>query len=145
MKIALGADHGGFEYKEAIKKHLLEKGIEVLDLGTHSKDSVHYPLFGIAVGEAVRDKKAELGVVVCTSGEGIMIAANKVRGVRAGIAYNDDTASKLRTHNDANVIGFGEGQMNLSDVLRRLDIFLAAKFEGGRHQTRVDIIDNYKE
>ncbi|HKM02928.1 MAG TPA: RpiB/LacA/LacB family sugar-phosphate isomerase [Bacilli bacterium] len=145
MTIAIGADHGGFEYKEAIKAHLIKRGIKVLDLGTNSNASVHYPLFGIAVGEAVRDKRAEFGVVVCTSGEGIMIAANKVRGVRAGIAYNDDVASKLKTHNNANVIGFGQGQMELEDVLRRVDIFLDAKFEGGRHQTRVDIIDTYQD
>lgn len=145
MKIAIGADHGGFEYKQAIVKHLEERGIEVLDFGTHSKDSVHYPIYGIKVGEAIRDHKADLGIVVCTSGEGITIAANKVAGVRAGIAYNDDVASKLRTHNDANVVGFGQGQMELVDVLRRVDIFLESKFEGGRHQTRVDIIDHYND
>lgn len=145
MKIAIGSDHGGFEYKQAVKKYLSEKGIEVIDVGTYTKDSVHYPSFGIAVGERVRDKKVDFGVVICTSGEGITIAANKVEGVRAGIGYNDNVSAKLREHNDANVIGFGQNEMELIDVLRRIDIFLAAKFEGGRHQTRVDIIDNYKK
>ncbi len=145
MKIAIGADHGGYEYKEAIKQHLITKGYEVLDLGTNSPDSVHYPLYGFAVGEAVRDEKADLGVVVCTSAEGIVMAANKVKGIRAGIAYNDDVSSKLKTHNNANVIGFGQGQMALVDVLRRLDIFLTSQFEGGRHQTRADLMDHYND
>lgn len=144
MKIAIGADHGGYEYKEAISKHLKSKGIEVIDFGAYSNASVNYPDYGIAVGEAVRDHQADLGIVVCTSGEGIVIAANKVDGVRAGIGYNDDVSAKLKTHNNANVIGFGQGQMALVDVLRRVDIFLDSQFEGGRHQTRVDIIDQYK-
>lgn len=144
MKIAIGADHGGYEYKEAISKHLKAKGIEVIDFGAYSNASVNYPDYGIAVGEAVRDHQADLGIVVCTSGEGIVIAANKVTGVRAGIGYNDDVSAKLKTHNNANVIGFGQGQMALVDVLRRVDIFLDSQFEGGRHQTRVDIIDQYK-
>lgn len=145
MKIAIGSDHGGFEYKEAIKEHLTKKGIEVIDVGTHTKESVNYPSFGIAVGEQVRDKKADFGIVICTSGEGITIAANKVEGIRAGIGYSDNVAAKLREHNDANIIGFGQNEMTLEDVLRRVDIFLAAKFEGGRHQTRVDIIKEYEK
>ena len=83
--------------------------------------------------------------MVCTSGEGITIAANKVKGVRAGIGYDDVVSAKLREHNNGNVIGFGQAQMKLEDVLRRVDIFLNAKFEGGRHQTRVDIIENYQD
>lgn len=145
MIIAVGADHGGFEYKEAIKDHLIKQGYQVIDVGTHNKESVHYPLFGIAVGKQIRDHKADLGVVVCTSGEGITIAANKVKGVRAGIGYDDVVSAKLREHNNGNVIGFGQAQMKLEDVLRRVDIFLSAKFEGGRHQTRVDIIENYQD
>ena len=145
MKIALGSGHGGFLYKEAIKKHLQEKNIEVIDVGPSEKVSVDYPSYGIAVGEAVRDKKAELGIVVCTSGEGITIAANKVEGVRAGIGYNDDVSRLLREHNDANVIGFGEQHMALNDVLRRVDIFLDARFAGDRHTRRVNIIEDYEK
>lgn len=145
MKIAIGSDHGGFEYKEAVKQYLEAKHIDVIDVGTHSKESVHYPSYGIAVGEQVRDQKADFGIVICTSGEGITIAANKVEGVRAGIGYNDHVAAKLREHNDANVIGFGQNEMELEDVLRRIDIFIHAKFEGGRHQTRVDIIKDYEK
>ena len=145
MKIAIGSDHGGFVYKEAIKKYLEDKKIEVVDVGPKEKISVDYPSYGIAVGEAVRDKKAELGIVICTSGEGITIAANKVEGVRAGIGYNDDVARLLREHNDANVIGFGEQHMELTDVLRRVDIFLNSRFEGDRHSRRVEIIEKYEK
>lgn len=144
MKVAIGSDHGGYKYKEEIKKHLERKNIEVVDLGPNELVRVDYPSYGIAVGEAVRDRKADFGVVVCTSGEGITIAANKVEGVRAGIGYNDEVAHLLREHNDANVIGFGEQHMALDDVLRRVDIFLDAKFEGDRHTKRVEIIKEYE-
>lgn len=144
MKIAIGSDHGGFNYKEAIKKHLKEKNIEVIDVGPSENGRVDYPSYGIAVGEAVSENKADLGVVICTSGEGIIIAANKVKGVRAGIGYNDDVSRLLKEHNDANVIGFGEAQMELKDVLRRVDIFIDAKFQGERHERRVNIIKDYE-
>lgn len=144
MVIAIGSDHAGFEYKEAIKKHLISKNYEVIDAGTNSKESTHYPYFGIKVGELVRDKKADYGIVICSSGEGITISANKVKGIRAGIGYNDDVARLLREHNNANVIGFGAGQMELDDVLRRIDIFLNTPFSGGRHETRVQIITDYE-
>ena len=145
MKVAIGSDHGGFIYKEAVKKHLEDKGITVIDVGSYHEDSVDYPLYGIAVGEKVRDKAADLGIVICTSGEGITIAANKVKGVRAGIGYNDDVSRLIREHNNANVIGFGGSQMELKDVLRRVDIFLNARFEsGGRHSRRVGIITEYE-
>lgn len=145
MKVAIGSDHGGFIYKEAIKQHLEHKHVEVIDVGPQEKASVDYPSYGIAVGEKVRDKVADFGVVVCTSGEGITIAANKVEGVRAGIGYNDDVSRLLREHNDANVIGFGEQHMDLNDVLRRVDIFLNAKFAGERHERRVNIISDYEK
>ena len=144
MVIAIGSDHAGFEYKEAIKKYLLSKNYEVKDVGTDSKESTHYPYFGIKVGELVRDKVADFGIVICFTGEGITIAANKVKGIRAGIGYNDDVARLLREHNNANVIGFGAGQMELDDVLRRIDIFLNTPFSGGRHETRVQIITDYE-
>lgn len=141
MKIAVGSDHGGFEYKNAIKSMLINNGYEVVDCGCPSKDSVHYPLFAQEVAKKVSEKECEFGILVCTSGEGIMIAANKVKGVRCGIGYNDDVARLLRQHNDANVISFGQAFMKLDDVLRRVSIFLTTKFEGGRHQTRVDLIE----
>lgn len=141
MKIALGSDHGGVDLKEEVFKHLKAKGYEVVDVGTNSHDSCHYPIFGAAVAQLVADKECDFGIVICTSGEGIAMAANKVRGVRCGIAYNDEVAKLMRQHNDANVIAFGAKFMETNDVLNRVDIFLNTEFEGGRHQTRVDLIN----
>ena len=140
MKIAIGSDHAGYERKEEVKKHLEEKGYEVIDVGTHSLDSCDYPDFGIECAKKVASKEAEFGVLVCSSGEGIMIAANKIKGIRAGLAYNDDVARLIRQHNNANMIAFGASFMNKEEVLRRVDIFLATPFEGGRHERRVNKI-----
>ena len=145
MKIAVGSDHGGLEYKNQIAKHLKELGHEVIDVGTYSLDSCHYPLFGAEVARKVSSGECKFGVVVCTSGEGIAMAANKIKGVRCGIAYNDEVARLMRQHNDANVIAFGQKFMELDDVLRRVDIFLATEFEGGRHQIRVDMISELEK
>ena len=145
MRIAVGSDHGGLEYKNAIKEHLEKQGYQVTDVGTYSKDSCHYPLFGAEVARKVASKECDYGVVVCTSGEGISMAANKIKGVRCGIAYNDDVARLMRQHNNANVISFGQAFMSLEDVLRRVDIFLSTEFEGGRHQTRVDLISELEK
>lgn len=145
MKIAVGSDHGGLEYKNQIAKHLKELGHEVIDVGTYSLDSCHYPLFGAEVARKVSSGECKFGVVVCTSGEGIAMAANKIKGVRCGIAYNDEVARLMRQHNDANVIAFGQKFMDLDDVLRRVDIFLATEFEGGRHQIRVDMISELEK
>lgn len=145
MKIAIGCDHGGLEYKDAVKKHLLSRGYEVIDVGTNSLDSCHYPIYGAEVGRKVASGECRFGIVICTSGEGISIAANKIKGVRCGLAYNDDVARLMRQHNDANVIGFGQKFMALDDVIRRVDIFLNTEFEGGRHQTRVDLIKDLEK
>ena len=142
MKIAIGCDHGGFNLKQELVKHLVNKGIEVLDVGTYSLDSCDYPIFGRKVGEAVANNDVDFGVVVCTSGEGIMMAANKVAGVRCGLAYNDDVAALMRQHNNANVIGFGAKFIAVEDAIKRLDIFLSTNFEGGRHERRVNLIEN---
>lgn len=141
MKISIASDHAGYAYKEEIKKHLAKKGHEMVDCGTNSLDSCDYPIFGKAAAQKVADKEVDFGVLVCSSGEGIAIAANKVKGVRAGIAYNDDVARLMRQHNNANMIAFGASFMALEDVLRRIDIFLDTKFEGGRHERRVNEIE----
>ena len=141
MKISIASDHAGYAYKEEIKKYLAKKGYEMVDCGTHSLDSCDYPIFGKAAAQKVADKEVDFGILVCSSGEGIAIAANKVKGVRAGIAYNDDVARLMRQHNNANMIAFGASFMALEDVLRRIDIFLDAKFEGGRHERRVNEIE----
>ena len=141
MKIALGADHGGFGLKEQIKKHLEDKGHEVLDLGTNSTDSVDYPEFGRAVGEAVVEGKADRGIVVCGTGIGISIAANKVKGVRAALCNNTTMARLTREHNDANVLALGARMVGDVLALEMVDTFLATEFEGGRHATRVAKIE----
>ena len=139
LKISIGSDHGGFAYKEAIKKHL-EGKYEIIDVGTYSEESCHYPEFGLKAARLVGSGECQFGIVVCTSGEGIMISANKVKGVRCGMGYNDEVTALSRMHNDANMIAFGQKFMALKDVLRRVDIFLSTKFEGGRHEVRVQLI-----
>ncbi len=141
MIIAIGCDHGGYQRKEEAKEHLKSLGHEVIDCGTNSLDSCDYPIFGRQVAELVSEGKANYGVVICTSGEGIMMAANKVKGVRCGLGYNDEVAALMRQHNNANVISFGAKFMNKEDVLRRIDIFLTTDFEGGRHERRVNLIE----
>ena len=141
MRIAIGSDHAGFLAKEEVVKFLKQEGYEVEDVGTYSKDSCDYPIFGRKVGELVASKNCEFGVVICSSGEGIMIAANKVKGIRCGIAYNDQTAELLRQHNDANVISFGANFMDIEDIKRRLKIFLNTDFLGERHLRRVNLIE----
>lgn len=136
MTIVIGSDHAGYDYKEEIKKYLNSKGYDVLDVGTHSKDSCDYPDFGHEVGYFVRDGKADFGIVVCSTGEGIMMAANKVEGIRCGIPYNNKVAKLLREHNGCNVISFGASQMSLKHILRRIDICLNTPAEGGRHERR---------
>ncbi len=145
MKISVGSDHAGYLIKEEIKNHLINKGYEVIDVGTNSLESCDYPLFGHKCAQLVANKEVDFGILVCSSGEGIMIAANKVDGVRAGIGYNDDVTRLLRQHNDANIISFGASFMSKEDILRRVDIFLNTDFEGGRHARRVDEIKSLEK
>lgn len=143
--IAIGNDNRGLEYKNRLVKHLQSLGYEVINVGTDSEERVHYPLFAAAVAKAVSLGQAKYGVVICSSGEGVAITANKIHGIRCGIAYNDEVAALMRQHNNANVIAFGESFMAYEDVERRLDIFLNTAFEGGRHQTRVDLISDLEK
>jgi ribose 5-phosphate isomerase B len=142
MKIAVGSDHAGFELKEAIKKHLMDEGYEVIDEGTHSLDRVDYPIYGKAVGEDVVSGKAVFGIVCCGSAEGISISANKVKGIRCGIGYNDDVSRLCRQHNNCNMIAFAGRFMSVNEVLPRVDMFLTTPFEGGRHEARVKEISD---
>ena len=141
MKISIGSDHAGYLAKEEVKKYLKSKGYEVKDVGTNSLDSCDYPIFGRAAAELVAKGEVDYGVLICSSGEGIMMAANKVKGVRAGLAYNDDVARLIRQHNNANMIAFGASFMKVEDIIKRIDIFLATDFEGGRHERRVSEIE----
>ena len=138
MTIAIGSDHAGFHLKSALKQWLKDKGYEVLDLGTDSEASVDYPSYGAAVGRAVVDGQAELGVAVCGSGQGICMAANKVHGVRAGIVRESLDAEMIRRHNNANVACFGERFTDPAVAVAALEIFLTTEFEGGRHERRVN-------
>ncbi len=141
LRIALGADHGGFKAKQAIRKHLLESGYEVMDFGTKTTKRCDYPIYGKAAAEAVSNKLADFGVLVCTSGEGISIAANKVNGIRCGIGYDDVATAKLREHNNANMVAFGQKYMALKDILKRVDIFLLENFSSEeKHHRRVSEI-----
>ena len=141
MRIALASDHAGYQYKQEIKAFLKNKGIQVVDVGTNSIESCDYPIFAHAAAEKVANGDADYGILVCSSGEGIAIAANKTKGIRAGIAYNDEVARLMRQHNNANMIAFGATFMKLPDVLKRIEIFLKTPFEGGRHERRVSEIE----
>lgn len=143
IKIAAGSDHAGFELKQELIEFLKagdfgERSFEIQDLGTHNSESVDYPDFGKAVGQAVANGDADLGLCICGSGQGISIAANKIPGIRAALVYDSTTAELARAHNDANVICFG-GRLTKSKVAKEsLKVFLETEFEGGRHQARVD-------
>ena len=139
MKVALGADHGGFELKEAIKAHLNEKGYEVVDFGTDSTESVDYAYFGEKVGEYVV-KEGILGILCCGTGIGISLAANKVNGVRAACCSDYFSAKMTRAHNNANVLALGGRVVGAGLALELVDVFLSTEFEGGRHQRRIDQI-----
>ena len=142
MRVYVGADHAGFEYKQRIVEHLIEEGYEVTDVGTDSPDSVDYPVYAAKVARAVRDGDAELGVLVCGTGIGMAIAANKVHGVRAAPVDNVEFARMARLHNDANVVAVpGRGFVSLETATQIVDAFLTTQFEGGRHQGRVDMMD----
>ena len=138
MKIALGSDHAGFELKEKIKQHLQQQGVQVDDRGTDGLASVDYPDFAAAVGKAVVGGEDQLGVLVCGSGIGMSIAANKVQGVRAAHVGTEYDAQMAREHNDANVVAIGARTMDEPKAFAIVDTFLKTAFAGGRHQTRVD-------
>ncbi|MBP5694801.1 MAG: ribose 5-phosphate isomerase B [Bacilli bacterium] len=140
MKIVVGSDHGGFEYKAQISQYLESKGYEVVDVGTYSKDSCNYAEYGLEAAELIKRGEADYGILICNTGEGIAMAANKVKGIRAGIGYDDKVVEFTRLHNNANIITFGANFMKLEDVLRRIDIFLNTEFEGGSHEKRVQTI-----
>ena len=139
-KIVLGADHAGFEEKENLKKILDELGFEYEDVGTYSLESVDYPDFSQKVGEKIESGEAEKGILVCGSGIGVAIAANKMRGVRAAQAWNEETARLSRQHNNANVLTIGARVIPESEIPKIVRAWLETDFEGGRHAGRVEKI-----
>lgn len=140
MKIALGADHAGYQLKDQIKQHLAQKGIELRDEGTSSPESVDYPDFARAVAHDVSQQRADLGILVCGSGIGMAIAANKVDGVRAANVSSEYEAQMSREHNNANVLALGARILQPEEALRIVDTWLATPFAGGRHERRVEKI-----
>ncbi len=143
MKVAIGADHGGFDAKEKLVTYLKNKGYAVADMGTNSSESVDYPDFAEKVCQEILQQKADFGVLICGTGIGISIAANRHVGIRAALLYNDETAALARQHNNANIAVFGGRMMSVEDMEKRLDIFLNTGFEGGRHLRRIEKIDVY--
>lgn len=142
MKIALGADHAGFSEKEKVKRTLDELGIEYQDMGTYSDDSVDYPDYAQKVGRAVADKEYDQGLLICGSGTGMAIAANKIKGVRAAVAWSEDIARLARKHNDANVLALPARFASEDQLEKIVKAWFAADFEGGRHAARVEKIES---
>ena len=140
MKISIACDHGGYDLKESLKKWLNENNYEVIDYGTNSKDSCDYPDFGRLAAEAVRDKLVDKGIVICTTGIGMSIVANKVKGIRCALVSNTEGASLTRRHNDSNVLALGAKFTDDALAKEITKIWLETEFEGGRHQRRVDKI-----
>ena len=139
-KITIGCDHAGYELKLKVIDHLKSRGIEVIDVGTHSTDSCDYPNIAHAVCKNIQDGVTELGILVCGTGIGMSMAANKHRGIRAAACSDTFSARLTRVHNDANVLCFGERVVGMGLAIDLVDNFIDAEFEGGKHQKRVDLI-----
>lgn len=145
MKISIGSDHAGYEYKQRLIPFLQSLGHEVIDVGTHSAESTDYPLFIIPAAEEVSKGNAERGIVLGGSGNGEAISANKVKGIRCALCWNDETAELSRRHNNANVISLGQRMISYEIAERIVGIWLATEFEGGRHSRRIDEITRYEQ
>lgn len=143
--IALGSDHGGFELKETVKAYLDKENIPYKDFGCPNKESCDYPIFGRAAAEAVASGECEKGIVICTTGIGISIAANKVKGVRCALCSDTLSAEMTRRHNDANMLAMGAGMIGKNLAERIVEVFLNTEFEGGRHARRVGLIEDMEK
>jgi ribose 5-phosphate isomerase B len=143
LPIYIGADHAGFILKEYLKTRLNDHSISFEDVGCFSQESVDYPNFAEKVSQAIQEKKAELGILVCGSGEGMVIAANKFSGIRAGLAWNTEIAALLRQHNDAQIICLGSRFTAPDYAWKMIEAFLNAKFEGGNHARRVELVNSF--
>ncbi len=140
MKIVLASDHGGFELKEAIKEHLINKGHDLNDIGVYDTKSVDYPDYGKRAALMVANKEAEKGIIVCGTGIGISIAANKVKGIRCALCTNEYMARMSRMHNNANMLALGGRVTGVGVAIDMVDAWLSTEFEGGRHENRVNKI-----
>lgn len=142
LRIAIGSDHGGYEYKEQIVRHLKEKGYECVDVGTYSTDSCDYPVIARSVTTKITTGEADRGILICGTGIGMSIVANKVKGIRAALCGDTFSARASRAHNNSNVLCLGERVIGINLAMDIVDIWLESKFEGGRHQRRVDMMEN---
>lgn len=138
--IAIGADHGGYKFKEEIKKYLTENGIEFEDVGTFSEERTDFPIMAKDVCKRIQEGRADKGILICRSGYGMAIAANKFRGIYCAPVYNEETAKFCRAHNNTNVLALGADYMTVSEAIRCLRVWLATSFEGGRYDNRLNMI-----
>lgn len=145
MKIVLGSDHAGAQFKQMVLEHLASSDHETVDVGTQGEESVDYPDFAFAAAEMVAAGEADRGILICGSGIGMSIAANKVNGIRAALCLSPESADLTRRHNDSNVLALAGWQSEEADVLTIVDNFLNSEFEGGRHARRVNKITEYEE
>lgn len=141
MKMAIASDHGGFELKQALITYFASQNCELEDLGTYDACSVDYPDYADKMAEHILTGKAALGILICGTGVGISIAANRHKGIRAALIYDEFVAEMARRHNNANIIVFGGRTMKVEDVIKYCEIFLSARFEGGRHLERLNKLD----
>ncbi|MEI7942550.1 MAG: ribose 5-phosphate isomerase B [Candidatus Riflemargulisbacteria bacterium] len=143
MKIAIGNDHTGVEMKQLLVSHIINKyGYEVINVGTDTAESVDYPVYGRKVAQLVADNKANKGIVICGTGIGMSISANKVKGIRAALCKDQEAAEMTRKHNDSNVLALGARTTSLDEAIKIADVWLTTEFEGGRHQRRVEMLEN---
>lgn len=142
MNIAIGSDHAGFKLKNDLIVHLLEKGFEIQDFGPDSEESVDYPDYAHPVAESVLSGENTLGILICGSGNGVCISANKHKGIRAALAWEDEVAALARQHNDANIVCIPARFVSKAKAMKIAEAFLTAEFEGGRHQRRVEKIES---
>jgi ribose 5-phosphate isomerase B len=140
QRIVLSSDHAAIELRQAIAKHIEEQGYEAVDIGPTTTDSVHYPSMGEAAAQKIASGDCELGIILCGTGQGIMMAANKVKGIRCGVCNETFSAKMIRAHNDAQILSMGARVVGQGLALEIVDAFLSTEFEGGRHGLRVDMI-----
>ena len=145
MIIAIGSDHGGYRLKEEVKKYLDEKDIEFVDFGCESEQSVDYPDIAAKVSNAVQSKKCDQGILICRSGIGMSMVANKFKGIRCALCHNEYTAKYARLHNDANILAMGADDLTTNEAICILRMWFASSFEGGRHIERLELIKEIED
>lgn len=145
MKIAIGADHRGFKLKEEIKKYLKQSKIEIIDCGTDSEESVNYPVIASQVAKKVQNNECEKGILICGTGFGMCIVANKYKGIRSVPCHNEETAKYSKLHNNINILALGAGQTSTEEAINIVKIWLETEFEGGRHRERLDMIEKIEK